>query len=1022
MSEQQVEKAALGWFEALGFDTARGADLSPGAESSQRGSFEQVVLEPRLRSALHRINPNLPDDAIEQAVRVVMRPPEPMLEQNNRWLQRLLCDGVDVEYRTASGETRGDKAQLLSTEQFAENNWLVVNQFTVQCGNATRRPDLVVFVNGLPLGVIELKDPTNERADLWTAYRQLQDYKENIPTLFTYNALLAISDGDRTRVGSLTAGADRFAPWRATDTDRTPGEPTLETFIKGLFEPGACIDYLLHCVTFEEDERSGAIIKMVATYHQFRAVRRARASVKKALKAPAGQGDGRGGVIWHTQGSGKSLTMLMLAGALIGDEKLVNPTIVVVTDRNDLDGQLFGTFAAGRALLRQVPEQAESREDLSARLNRASGGVVFTTIQKFEERGAAVSERANIVVMADEAHRSQYGFLDGGARWMRDAIPNATFVGFTGTPLESDDKSTPAVFGDYADIYDIRQAINDDATVPIFYEMRLVKLVPDEQGVREAEEELQVRLAAEADKEGQEAAPHIRVPLEQLVGARERLQQVAQQIVEHFEQRRQVIEGKGMAVCMSRQVCMDLYDEIIALRPDWHADDDEAGFIKVIMTGSASEGERVMQHSRSKARRDALARRYKNPDDELRLVIVCDMWLTGFDCPPMHTMYLDKPLAGHNLMQAIARVNRVFGDKPGGVVVDFLGIADQLRDAVQTYTQAGGEGSPVEDIQNEAVPLMERQFEALKDFFNGLDYSGFAGGDEGAQTRALTAGADYIFEQPDGKQRFMNMVAGLSKAFSLAVPRPETEAIRDDLAYFQAVRAAIRKRLADDGPPPAPDNRAAVRQVLSGAIASDGVIDLFQAAGLGGQDVGILSEEFLGQLAGMPQKNLALETLRKLLNDQIRSRERVNIVQSQGFRESLEAVLTRYTNRAITTAQVIEELIGLARTIRDAVHRGEETGLSEDELAFYDALASNKSAREVIADDTLRKIAHELADRIKAKATLDWTQRDTVRADMRRTVRRLLAKYGYPPDAQEAATNLVIRQAELMAESAVEQT
>lgn len=1019
ISEQQVEQAVLGWFEALGFDTARGVDISPRADSPLRDSHEQVVLEPRLRSALRRINAGLPDGAIEQAVRVVMRPPEPTLVQNNRWLHRLLTGGVDVEYRTKHGETRGDKAWLVDFNHPAANDRLVVHQFTVQCGNATRRPDLVVFLNGLPLVVIELKDPANEQADLWTAYRQLQDYREQIPTLLTYNALLAISDGDRTRVGSLTAGTDRFAPWRALDDARAPGEPTLEVLIRGLFEPGCWEDYLRHAITFEEDERNGAIIKKVAAYHQFRAVLRARATVKVALKPPAGQGDGRGGVIWHTQGSGKSLTMLMLAGALIGDEQLANPTIVMITDRNDLDGQLFGTFAAGRALLRQDPEQAESREDLAARLNRASGGVVFTTIQKFEERGEAVSDRGNIVVLADEAHRSQYGFLDGGARWMRDAIPNATFVGFTGTPLERDDRNTQAVFGDYADIYDIRQAIADDATVPIFYEMRLVKLVPDEQGVREAEDEMKER-AAEADKTGERVNDYVRVELEALAGANERLKLVAQQIVEHFERRREVIEGKGMVVCMSRRICMDLYDEIVALRPDWHADSDDAGFIKVIMTGSAAEDERVMQHARTKARREALARRYKDPDDDLRLVIVCDMWLTGFDCPPMHTMYLDKPLASHNLMQAIARVNRVFGDKPGGVVVDFLGIADQLRDAVQTYTQAGGEGSPVEDIQNEAVPLMQRQFEALRDFFNGLDYSGFAGGDEAAQIRAVTAGADYVFEQDDGKQRFMNMVAGLSKVFSLAVPRPETEAIRDDLAYFQSVRAAIRKRLADDGPPPTPDNRAAVRQILSGAIASDGVIDLFQAAGLGGQDIGVLSEEFLGQLAGMPQKNLALETLRKLLHDQIRSRERVNIVQSRGFRESLEAVLRHYTNRAITTAQVIEELIGLARTIRDAVHRGEETGLSEDELAFYDALASNESAREVIADDTLRRIAHELADRIKAKATLDWTQRETVRADMRRTVRRLLAKYGYPPDAQETATQLVIRQAELMAESVVE--
>ncbi|WP_048306469.1 type I restriction endonuclease subunit R [Halomonas sp. PR-M31] len=1014
MNEDIVEQAALGWFEALGFDTSWGADISPGADLSLRNSYEQVVLEPRLRLALRKINPNLPYDAIDQVVQIVTRPPEPALEQNNRWFHHLLTDGVDVEYRSKDGEIRGDKAWLVDFSHPAANNRLAVQQFAVQCGNATRRPDLVVYLNGLPLVVIELKDPANEQADLWVAYRQLQDYKKQIPPLFAYNALLAVSDGDRTRVGALTAGSDRFAPWRSLDDARAPGEPTLEAFIRGLFKQGRWEDYLRHAIAFEEDERSGTIIKKVAAYHQFRAVLRARATVKSALKAPAGQGDGRGGVIWHTQGSGKSLTMLMLASALIGDEQFANPTVVVVTDRNDLDGQLFGTFADGRALLRQDPEQAESREDLAARLNRASGGVVFTTIQKFGERGAAVSERANIVVLADEAHRSQYGFLDGGARWMRDAIPNATFVGFTGTPLEGDDKSTEAVFGKYADIYDIRQAISDEATVPIFYEMRLVKLVPDEQGVREAEDKL-TEQAAEADKVGQPANDYVRVELEALVGAKKRLELVAQHIVEHFEQRRQVIEGKGMAVCMSRNICMSLYDEIVALRPDWHADEDDAGFIKVVMTGSKAEGEQVMHHARTKARREALARRYKDPDDDLRLVIVCDMWLTGFDCPPMHTMYLDKPLAGHNLMQAIARVNRVFGDKPGGVVVDFLGIADQLRDAVQTYTQAGGEGSPVEDIQNEAVPLMERQFEALRDFFNGLDYSGFAGGDKAAQMRAVTAGADYVFEQDDGKRRFMNMVAGLSKAFSLAVPRPETEAIRDDLAYFQSVRAAIRKRLADDGPPPAPDNRAAVRQVLSGAIASDGVIDLFQAAGLGGQNVGILSEEFLGQLAGMPQRNLALETLRKLLTDQIRSRERVNIVQSRSFRESLEAVLTSYTNRAITTAQVIEELIGLARTIREAVNRGEETGLSEDELAFYDALASNESAREVIADDTLRKIAHDLAEKIKAKATLDWTQRDTVRADMRRTVRRLLAKYGYPPDAQEAATRLVIRQAELMA-------
>jgi type I restriction enzyme, R subunit len=1013
MNENIVEQASLGWFEWLGFDTSTGADISPGAENALRTSYEHVVLEPRLQATLRKINSHLPEDAIEQALRVLIRPPEATLVQNNRWFQRLLTDGIDVEYRTANGDVRGDKAWLVNSTDPAQNDLLVVNQLTVKCGNSTRRADLVVFLSGLPVAVIELKDPTDEQADLWKAYRQLQDYKHHTPSLFTYNELMVMSDGDSTRVGSLTAAVDRFSPWRSIEDARSPGQPSLEMLIKGLFEPTRLLDYLRNCVTFDEDNRSGAIIKKVAGYHQFRAVREARASVKKALKP---DGDGRGGVIWHTQGSGKSLTMLMLAGALIGDAELANPTIVVVTDRNDLDNQLFDTFAAGRALLRQQPEQAKSREDLAAKLNQASGGVVFTTIQKFEERGGAVSDRTNIVVLADEAHRSQYGFLEGGARWMRDAIPNATFIGFTGTPLERDDRSTTAVFGNYTDIYDVHQSIGDNATVSIYYEMRLVKLLPDEAGIAEAER--QINAAAEANEEGRNIPDDIEVPLELLVGARERLMVVAREIVEHFEKRREVIEGKAMAVSMSRNIAMDLYDEIVALRPEWHAEGDDAGFVKVVMTGSSSEGERVAQHARTKARREALARRFKDPEDDLRLVIVCEMWLTGFDCPPMHTMYLDKPLAGHNLMQAIARVNRVFGDKPGGVVVDFLGIADQLRDAVQTYTQAGGEGNPVEEIQNEAVPLMERQYEMLRDFFNGFDYDRFNAGSEAEQLRAVTAGADFVFEQEDGKRRFITMVAGLSKAFALSVPREETAAIRDDLAFFQSVRAAIRKRLADDGPPP-PDAQAAVRQVISGAIASDGVIDLFQAAGLEEPNVGILSEDFLDQLGALPHENLARETLRKLLSDQIRIRERVNLVQARTFRESLESVLTRYSNRAITTTQVIDELIGLARAIRDAVHRGEETGLTEDEVAFYDALADNASAREVMQDDTLKLIARELTDRITAKASLDWTQRETVRADMRRTVRRLLAKYGYPPDAQETATQMVIRQAELMAEGLV---
>lgn len=1024
MNEDIVEKAALGWFEALGYDVARGADISPGGNTPLRETYEDVVLMPRLKAALRRLNPDLPEDAIVSAATLAARPPEPTLEQNNRWFHRLLTDGADVEYRASSGETRGDKAKLFDWRNPHLNDVLVVSQLTIVNDNTRRRPDLTVFLNGLPIAVIELKDPATEDATLWTACDQLQDYKAAIPALFAYNEILVISDGDQTRIGSLTAKEDRFTPWRSIKDDRYPGEPTLENVIAGLFSPQALTDYLAHCIVFEEDKRTGGIIKRIGGYHQFRAVRKARERVKAALK-PAG--DGRGGVVWHTQGSGKSLTMLMLSAALIADTELQNPTIIVVTDRNDLDGQLFTTFSDGRAILRQAPEQADSRDDLTAKLNRASGGVIFTTIQKFEERNDPISERTNIVVLADEAHRSQYGFLKGGARWMRENLPNATFVGFTGTPVEGDDRSTRGVFGNDVDIYDIKQAIDDNATVPIYYEMQLIKLLPDEAGIADAE-----RIIAEAAEAESAASSNddIAVPLEELAGAKARLETLATKIVTHFEQRSEVIDGKAMIVCMSRTICMDLYDEIVRLRPDWHSDEDEAGTIKVVMDANvgkkrpdetdaafAARAERIKSHGRTKARRERMAERLKDNANPLKLAIVCDMWLTGFDCPSLHTMYLDKPLAGHNLMQAIARVNRVFGDKPGGVVVDYLGIADQLRDAIQTYTQAGGEGKPIEKIQDQAVPLMMRHAEELEAFFGDFDYMKLVQSSEADQLRAIVEGANFVLEQENGKKRFMDMVALLSKAFALAVPRPETYSVRDHLAFYQNVRASIRKRLEDGMGRKGSAGVSAVRQVISGTVRTDGVIDLFEVAGLPDTDVGILSDEFLDRLAALPQKNLALETLKKLLSQEIRSRERINIVQSRTFRESLESVLTSYTNRAISTAQVIEELIGLAKTITAAISSGRETGLNEEEVAFYQALADNSSAKELMQDATLKQIARELAESIKKKATLDWTQRDTVRADMRRTVRRLLAKHGYPPDAQESATQLVIRQAELMAQN-----
>ena len=1009
-SEALVEKAALLWFEECGYFVHKGSDLSPGGDFPLRDSYEEAVLVARLRSAIQRINDRLPPDAVEQVMRTVTRPSEPTLAQNNRWFHRLLLEGIEVEYQTSDGPTRIDRARLVDFENPRRNDYLIASQFIMRSGRESGRLDLTVFLNGLPIAVVELKDPTDERVDIWAAFRQLQEYKTRIPALFIYNELMIISDGDVTRVGSLTSEPDRYSLWRSLEDNKRPGSSSLEVLIKDLFDHRRLLDYLHYCITFEENPRTGQLVKKVAGYQQFRAVMLGRASIKSAL-TPAG--DGLGGVVWHTQGSGKSLTMLMLAGALIGDAGIGNPTIVVVTDRNDLDDQLFRTFVAGRELLRQPPEQARDREDLAARLYRASGGVVFTTIQKFEQRMEPVSTRSDIVVLADEAHRSQYGFLYGGARWMREAIPNASFIGFTGTPLERDDHNTRAVFGDYVDIYDIRQAIKDGATVPIYYEMRLIKLLPDEEGVNQAQTYLEA--AAEADKAGQDTPERISVPLTELVGARERLKLAASEIVDHFEKRRQVIEGKGMVVCISRQVCMDLYDEIIALRPQWHSEDDETGFVKVVMTGSGAEGERVAFHAKTKARREALARRFTDPDSDFRLVIVCDMWLTGFDCPPLHTMYLDKPLSGHNLMQAIARVNRVFGDKPGGVIVDFLGIADQLHDAVESYTQAGGEGSPVHEIQNEAVPLMLRDYEALLDFFHGFDFSGFVQGAAAEQLQAVVTGVDYVLQQSDGRQRFMRLVAQLSKAFALAVPRAETEVVRDALVYFQSVRAAINRRLSSSTTQPLPDAQAAVRQVISGAVVSDGVIDLFEAAGLPKAGIEVLSDDFLNSLAGLPQKNLALETLRKLLNDQIVSRERVNIIQSRDFREALEAALKGYNNRSISTAQIVDELISLARIIRQRMQDSDASGLTEQEVAFYDALADNESAREVMQDEKLRVIARELSETIRSKASIDWMQRETVRADMRRTVRRLLAKYGYPPDAQESATRLVIRQAELAA-------
>lgn len=1010
-TETTIEQAAIAWLQAIGYVVA-----TAGAQADVVGQ------------AMPKLNAHLPKTSTEPVVTSLSRPPHPTLIENNRWFHDLLTNGVPVEYKdAATGETRGGRARLIDFENPAHNDFLVVRQLTVTGADGkTIRPDLVLYVNGLPLVVIELKDPANTAATLDVAIDQLGRYKAVAPDLFVPNLLLVASDGLLTRVGSITSGRQRFTPWRPAGG----GEPTLEALIRELLNPAALLDYLRSCVAFEEDER-GNIVKKVAGYHQFCAVRKARASVIGAIKTPKREGDdaaGKGGVVWHTQGSGKSLTMLMLAGTLVRAAEMANPTVVIVTDRNDLDDQLFDTFAMGRALLRQDPVQADSREHLRQLLDRPSGGVVFTTIHKFTEAHGAVSERANVVVMADEAHRSQYGFVEGGARWMREALPNATFVGFTGTPLTAGDKVTRHVFGEYADVYDIRQSVADGATVPIYYEPRIVKLTIDERGAAEAEQK--IAEYATRDEDGQETPENIRIPLEELYGAPERLERVARFVVEHWEQRRSAMEGKAMVVTMSRDIAARLYDEIVKLRSAWHDDDDAKGAVKVIMTGGPNDPEHMARHVRTKAGRKALADRFKDPADDFRLAIVVDMWLTGFDVPAAHTMYLDKPLAGHNLMQAIARVNRVYGEKPGGLVVDLIGLADPLADALKTYANATGDADkPVKELQDEAIPAMRSAFEQLRAFFHGCDYAAALEAEPAAVLRVYLRAIDHVLDvgqtvgEETGWQRFRGMVKRLSTAFALAVPRGETREIAPHLAFFQRIAAMIRKRLADEaGPRPgaggSADIDAAVRQVIGGAVDAGEVIDLFAAVGLDAARLDIFSDEFLERVLALEQKNLALETLRKLLNDQIKASERTNLVQAQKFREALEKAMLGYTNKQITTAQMIAQLLELAKWVREAKQHGEELGLSEEETAFYDALAENGSAMEVMKSDQLRLMARELAEMVKKMPKLDWTQRESVRASLRRNVRRLLARYGYPPDLAEGATQLVLRQAELSTENA----
>ncbi len=1015
LNESIVEEATLSWFWELGYQTLFGPDIAYDGPKAERTSYSEVILPGRLKEALIKINQKIPSEAIDEAIRKITLTESPNVVENNRRFHRFLTDGVDVEYRSTDRRIVHDKVWLVDFVHPENNNWLAVNQFTIVENNHNRRPDIVVFVNGLPLGVIELKNPTDENATVRNAFHQLQTYKAELPSLFPFNEVLIISDGLGARVGSLTADWERFMPWRTIEGEEIASniEPQLEVLIKGIFDKSRFLDLIRSFVTFEVD---GAIInKKIAGYHQFHAVNKA---INCTTEATSPSGDRRIGVIWHTQGSGKSLSMAFYAGKIIQHPKMVNPTIVIMTDRNDLDDQLFGTFSLNKDLLRQIPVQAESRADLREKLKVASGGVVFTTIQKFfpEQKGdgaSLLSERRNIVVIADEAHRSQYDFIDGFARHMRDALPNASFIGFTGTPIEKTDRNTKSVFGDYIDVYDIQRAVEDGATVRIYYEGRLAKIELKENERPKIDPEFEeVTEGEEVQKKEKLKSKWAR--LESLVGAEKRIALVAKDLVEHFEKRLEALEGKAMVVCMSRRICVDLYKAITKLRPQWHDEDDTKGAIKIVMTGSASDLLDWQPHIRNKERREGLAKRFKNAKDPFRIVLVRDMWLTGFDVPSLHTMYVDKPMSGHNLMQAIARVNRVFKDKPGGLVVDYLGLADNLKKALADYTESGGKGKPTFD-QADAVALVLEKYEIVCGMLHGFDYAQSISGKPEARLKGILAAMDFIAQKDpkDGKDRYLKSVTELSKAFALAVPHSEALKIRDDVGFFQAVRAGFVKTTVTEGKSDE-DLDVAVRQIVSKAISADQVIDVFSAAGLKKPDISILSDEFLAEISGMPQRNLALELLQKLLNDEIKVRSRKNLVQARTFTEKLEVSIQKYKNRSIETAQVIDELIKLAKEMREANRRGENIGLSEQELAFYDALEVNDSAVKVLGDDTLKTIARKLVDTVKKNATIDWTLKESARAKLRTMVRRLLREYGYPPDKQEQATKLVLEQAELL--------
>ena len=1042
ITEDSIEQVFIQELVALGYTYLHGATISPDGSQQER-EFNEVVLRQRLQNAIATINPNVPAEAQEEALRKVLRSDSPSLYHNNYTFHRYLTEGVEVEYRKGN-RIVGDKVWLVDYSNPESNEFLVVNQFTVIENNhasgragTNKRPDVILFINGMPLVVIELKNAATEDADIKAAFNQLQTYKQAIPSLFHYNALLIASDGWEAVYGSLTSPRQFFLPWKSIDGRLVADEsiPQMEVLAKGLLNRRVLLDLVRHFTIFHSDKEE--IKKIVPRYHQYFAVNKA---VETTKVATAEHGDRRAGVIWHTQGSGKSLTMVFYAGKIV--LSLNNPTLVVLTDRNDLDEQLFDTFSLSQDLLRQTPVQASDREDLKRLLKVSSGGIVFTTIQKFlpdtieridlgngktksiKGQYEMLSDRKNIVVIADEAHRSQYDFMDGFARHMRDALPNASFIGFTGTPIEKTDKNTQAVFGDYIDVYDIQQAVDDGATVRIYYENRLAKI--------DLKEEEKPRIDTEFEEltESEELTDRQKLKakwarLEAIVGSEHRIHEIAKDLVTHLEQRTATLNGKAMFVCMSRRICVELYAAIVKLRPEWHSDDDDKGMVKVVMTGSSSDPLPWQMHIRSKEKRKDIGNRVKDPNDPIKLVLVRDMWLTGFDAPCLHTLYIDKPMRDHNLMQAIARVNRVFKDKEGGLVVDYIGIASDLKKALSVYTESGGQGKPTFD-QQEAAEVMMGKYEVVAQMFSeqptdttlakSYNYKRFFGLSPKEKLAFPIDAANYILSLDNGKERYTNAVVALTKAFAISVPHPYTEEIRDEVALFQAIKTRIvkvtesKKKLSDE------DIDTAIRQILSDAIVTDEVVDIFDAAGLKKPDISILSDEFLAEVRGMKHKNLALELLKRLLRDEVRLRMRVNLVESRKFSEMLDDAVRRYQNNLLTSMEVIEVMIELAKEIKAADRRGEELGLDFREYAFYSALEVNDSAVKVLGDEVLRHIAQELVDTVRKNTSIDWTVRENVQAKMRIAVKKILRKHGYPPDLQAKATETVLEQAKMMAD------